>query len=181
MPRKTLKDLVQPQLLIEIEVGEKLPHTKKGFFVGYRRRVDHVVKLHDDKTLKEVPEILARLVSIAECQMYCHWILTNPNGFYELKDLALFPERKESIPIFIVAVAPNVYAVHTEETLPKNLPEKKEEVHVPSQEEVQEEIDQETIKSILDQVRSEPTLTTKLELETVNKTLLNKLISSKMP
>lgn len=121
---KTLNDYSEFLLTLELRQGPKIPHTKGGRLRGYRTRIEYVVIMN----LEGCYEILAKFNTIQEAQIYCHWILTNPNRYYELQDLAKYPERDTKQAIFLMRTPlENIFEVHTEKTLPpKKLPEKKE-------------------------------------------------------
>lgn len=133
---KTLNDYSEFLLTLELRQGPKIPHTKGGRLRGYRTRIEYVVRL--TKTTGEKAEFtnwavvnleeLAKFNTLQEAQMYCHWILTNPNRYYELQDLAKYPKRDNMKDIFLMRSDwENIFEVHTRETLPpKKLPERKE-------------------------------------------------------
>lgn len=88
---KTYKEFLNPTFYIYVVHGPIIPHTRSGRVVGHRRRIDYVVKFIHALAIEEVE--LGKFASLSEAGVYAHWILTNPNCYYELKDLAVDPRR----------------------------------------------------------------------------------------
>jgi len=88
---KTYKEYLNPTFYIYVVHGPIVPHTKSGRLVSHRRRIDYVVKFLHTLATEELE--LGKFISLQEAGVYTHWILTNPNCYYELKDLAVDPRR----------------------------------------------------------------------------------------
>lgn len=88
---KTYKEHLNPTFYIYVVHGPIVPHTRSGRVVSHRRRIDYVVKFLHALATEEIE--LGKFISLQEAGVYAHWILTNPNGYYELKDLAVDPRR----------------------------------------------------------------------------------------
>jgi hypothetical protein len=96
---KTYKEYLNPTFYIYAVHGPIVPHTKSGRLVSHRRRIDYVVKFIHALAIQEVE--LGKFSSLNEAGVYAHWILTNPNCYYELKDLAVDPRRTSAHISFI--------------------------------------------------------------------------------